>query len=234
MELKINLDLEAAVAAALTPEKLGPILDKHLADAVTDAIRDATGYHSTFRGAVKQQLVEALPHGLALDDVAKFQHVLNQSLTSLVHGFNASAVTTALEQVTKETMPNVPPVLKLSDLLESARDGLHKEKHEAFFAALELSDWGTHYLYLDSDPSPGRSSYGARGDKSSARYRLAVTKEGEVYALHLDGRPITPASRPDVIGRFDSILMSMYVGRTRLEIDMDADDVESAAAEQFD
>jgi hypothetical protein len=234
MELRINLDLEAAVATALTPEKLGPILDKHLAEAIKDAISDATGYRSAFRDAIKAQLVAALPHGLAIDDIVKFQHVLNQSLTALVHGQNASTINTALDRVARETMPDIPPVRKLSTLLESAREGFHKDKSEAYFAHLEVSDWGTHYVHLDSDPSPGSSSYGARGNKANARYQLAVTKEGEVYALRLDGRQLTPASRPDVINRFDSILMAMYVGRTRLEIDIDADDVEAAAAEQFD
>ncbi|MNL81981.1 hypothetical protein D3C87_2092390 [compost metagenome] len=68
----------------------------------------------------------------------------------------------------------------------------------------------------------------------SARIRLGVNKEGDVYSLKLDGKDITPSSRPDVIGRFDTMLMAMYVGRTRLEIDMDEDDVESAASEQYD
>lgn len=75
MDLKITLDMEVAVAAALQPEKLQPILDKHIADAITTAIRDATGYRSAFSEALKEQLTAAMPHGIRLDDVAKFQHV---------------------------------------------------------------------------------------------------------------------------------------------------------------
>ncbi|MNY34557.1 hypothetical protein D3C86_1689070 [compost metagenome] len=130
-------------------------------------------------------------------------------------------------------------MVKLSELLEKAREGFHKEQHEAFYALLEKTDYGTHYLYLHGDPAPGSSSgYGSsrsREDgKHHARYQLAITKEGEVYSLKLDGRQITPASRPDVIGRFDAMLMSMYVGRTRLEVDIDSDDVEYAAGEKSD
>ncbi|WPG35349.1 hypothetical protein [Variovorax sp. EBFNA2] len=239
MEIRINLDLEAAVAAALTPEKLGPILDKHLAEAIKDAISEVTGYNSEFRKALKNQLGAVLPHGLAVDDVAKFQQVLNQSLASLVGGMNAESINTALRKVAGEALPDVPAVVKLSELMQHARVGFRKDQHEPFYALLETSDYGTHYLYLHGDPAPGSSSgYGSsrsREDgKYQAQYRLSILKEGEVYALKLDGRQITPASRPDVISRFDAILMSMYVGRTRLEIDIDADDVEAAAAEQFD
>lgn len=236
MELKINLDLEAAVASALTPEKLGPILDKHLAEAIKDAISDVTGYRSEFRTALKEQLGATLPHGLALDDVAKFQQVLNQSLAGLISGMNAEAINTALRKVAAEALPDVPAVMKLSELMEQVRDGFHKDRHEAFFALLETSTYGTRYLYLHDDPSPGSSSLysSSRSDKNSARYQLAITEEGEVYSLRMDGRQITPASRPDVVGRFAAILMSMYVGRTRLELDIDSDEVESLATEQFD
>lgn len=240
MKLEINFDLEAAVASALSPEKLSPILDKHLTEAITSAVREATGYNSPFAKALKTQLVEMLPHGLALDDVAKFQQVLNHSLRDLVHGMNAEAVNTALRKVAEEALPEVPAVVKLSELLDEARDGFHKEKHEAIYALWEPSrHGGGGWLYLHGDPSPGSSSIysSSRSRESSkygARYQLAVSDKGEVYALKLDGRQVTPAARPDVIGRLDSIFMSMYVGRTRLEIDMDEDEVERAAEEQYD
>jgi len=240
MELRINLDLEAAVAAALTPEKLGPILDKHITGAITSAIQDATGYRSKFSEVLKEQIGNALPHGLNLDDVAKFQQVLNQSLASLVGGMNATAVNVALEKVAKEVLPDVPPVVKLSQLMEDARERFDKDENkEAFYAMWEPSSYGSGgHLYLHPEELTARSAsiYGSgrSTSKYDAKYQLAVTGEGEVYALRLDGRQITATSRPDVIGAFDSILMSMYVGRTRLEIDLDADGVETLAAEQYD
>ena len=64
--------------------------------------------------------------------------------------------------------------------------------------------------------------------------RLSITKNGEVYSLKLDGRDITPKSIPDAVGRFDGLLLALYVGRSSIELDMDADEVESAAGEQWD
>ena len=236
MNLNITIDLEAAIAAALSPEKLQPILDKHVTEAITDAIRDATGYRSTFRESIKEQLASALPHGIAIDDVAKFQHVLNATVNKLVQECNNNAVHTAMDAAVKEVMPDVPAVLKMSELIQEARDGFHKEQHEGFYAYFQPSDHGGGgWLYLDSNERPGHSSYGERSDrKYSAAHQLAFTKEGQVYSLKLRDKVVTPASRPDVISRFDSLMMAMYVGRTTLEVDMDDDDIESASGEQYD
>lgn len=235
MELRINLDLEAAVAAALTPEKLGPILDKHIGDAVTSAVRDVTGYRSDFAIALQAQLSQLMPHGLKLDDVAKFQQVLNKSIAGLVNGMNADAINTALRKVAQQALPEVPAVVKLSKLLEDARSEFNKDQHEAFYALWEPSQYGGGHLYLHNELLRDSSAlYSRTLSKYDARYQLACNTEGDVYALRLDGRQITPASRPDVISQFDAVLMAMYVGRTRLEVDIDANDVEAAAAEQYD
>lgn len=224
MEIKIEMNLPELIASAVSAEKIQPILDKAISDAITSAIREATGYNSPLSKALKQQLTDAMPHGLSIDDVAKFGHVLNAAITDAVHGENASTIQAALRKAATAVLPDVPSRIKLSELLEDARDGFRKEKHEAFYAHLELSDYGGGWLYLDDDENTR--------DKYRADIRIAFNKEGEVYALRLDGQHITPKSMPQVIGSFEGTFLSMYVGRTSLEIDQDADEVEYAASEQ--
>lgn len=226
MEIKIELDIPSIIAKAVSAERIQPIIDKAVSEAVSSAIRDATSYSSDFRKELEKQLKEAMPHGLGIDDVAKFQHMANAAVTSVVHGANSETIQAALKSAIKSVIPDVPARIKLSDLMKEARSGFHKEEHEAFYAHMEISDYGGGWLYLDSDE-------GIR-EKYRASMRLAFNKEGEVYALKLDGRDITPKSVPDAVGSFDGLLLSMYVGRTSIEIDMDAYDVESAATEQYD
>lgn len=238
MEIKIDLDLPGIIAQACATERLQPLIDKAIGDALKSAINEATGYRSAFSEALKSQLIEALPHGLGVDDVAKFQQVLNQAVAAHVHGANAETVATALEKVVRDAMPDVPAVLKMSELLEAAREGFHKERHESFYAYYEPCGYGGGRLYLDDDEHPGQA-YGSRTrDREDVKYQakhcIAFTKDGDVYALRLDGKDLTPASRPNVVGRFDAMLMSMYVGRTRINVDMDDDDVRCAAQEQND
>ena len=239
MEIKIELDLPGIIAKSCAAERLQPLIDKAISEALKSAIDDATGYRSEFRKTMAAQLAEALPHGLGADDVAKFQQVLNLAVTRHVHDSNAATVQTAIDKMVRAVMPDVPAVVKLSDFMKDAREGLHKEQHEAFYAYWEPSSYGGGHLYLDEDKHPVRSGYGSKTRdreemKYSADYRIAVNKDGEVYALRLDGKDVTPKSRPDVIGSFDATLMAMYVGRTRLEIDWDDDDVRCAAESQYD
>jgi len=238
--MNITIDFEGAIARALAPEALNPILDKHLKEAISSAIRDATGYSSEFQKTLKEQLATAMPHGLHLDDVAKFQHVLNAAMVRVVQSSNESAVNLALEKAIQAVMPDVPAVMKMSELLVQARAGFHKEQNEAFYAYFQPNSYsnGGGWLYLDANEKPGDTSFSpTRKDrearKYSAKHRLAITSDGDVYALKLDGKDLTPASRPDVVGLFDSLLMAMYVGRTKLEIDMDDDDVRAASCEQY-
>ncbi|WP_423454322.1 hypothetical protein [Ottowia sp. VDI28] len=233
MDITINLDLPSILSQAVSAERVQPLLDKAIGEAIKDAINSATGYRSEFRKQIEAQLTEGLPHGLELDDMAKFQQVLNQALTSAVHGSNAAAINVALAKAVQDVMPDTPAVMKLSELLQAARDGFNREDGGAFYALYEKSEYGGSHLYLDSNPSPGRG-YGVGNGKYSAHYSLDVNGDGDVYALKMQDKQITPASRPTVISRFDSILMAMYVGRTRLEVDMDPDEVESAAGEQYD
>lgn len=232
MEIKINLDLPGLIAQAVTVERLQPIVDKAIADAIKSAINDATGYRSPFSEAIKKQLAEAMPHGLALDDVAKFQQVLNHALQSAVHGANADAVNTALAKAVEQVVPDVPAVMKMSELLEVARASFNKEDGEAFYALYEESEFGGGHLYLHDHDKPGHG-YGTDGGKYSAQHQIAFNSAGEAYTLKLRDKQVTPASRPDAITRLDSTLLAMYVGRTRIEVDIDDDDVRRAASEQY-
>lgn len=231
MQFTFDIDLQAIVAKTMAPENIAPVLEAAIAKAFKSAVDEATGYRSDFRTKLESQLKEALPHGLGIDDVAKFQHVLNSAINATVHGANAEAVRVALSGVAKNVMPEVPVSLTLSELLELARACFHKEKHDAFFAEMEVSDYGTTYIYLDSDENPG-SSY-SKG-KNSAGIRLSLNNAGEVYAMKFDGIDMTPAKTPNVIGKFDAVLMCLYTGRTSLVVDIDADDVKAAAEASYE
>lgn len=238
MNINIELDLPGIIAQACAAERLQPLIDKAIGDALKSAIDDATNYRSEFRKVLSAQLAEAIPHGLGVDDVAKFQHVLNAAVVKHVHGANAATVETAIDKVLRDALPDVPATVKLSELVEMARGGFHKEQHEAFYAFWEPSSCGGGWLYMDDSERPkqgyGSVSRGREDMKYSAEHRIAVNAEGAVYALHLGGKDVTPAARPNVIGDFNATLMAMYVGRTKLEIDWDDDDVRCAAAEQYD
>lgn len=226
MQFTFDIDLQAIVAKTMAPENIAPVLEAAIAKAFKAAVDSATGYRSEFSEKLEGQLKEALPHGLAIDEVAKFQFLMNQAVTNAVHGANSESIRVAMIAAIKGVMPDVTARIKLSELIHCARDGLHKEPHEAFFAEYETSDYGGGHLYLSSSPDC-RSHY-------DASIRLAFNEQGEVYTLHMNGSDITPSRLPQAISRFDGLLLALYVGRTTIEVDMDDHDVKTAAEAIYD
>lgn len=233
MQFTFDIDLQGIVDKTMSPENIAPILEAAITKAFKAAVDSATGYRSEFSTKLEAQLKEALPHGLHLSDVAKFQNVLNEAVTNAVHGANAETVKAAMQKVAANALPDLPARLKLSELMEMARDGFHKEAHEAFFAELELSDYGFAYLYLDSSERPSRSN-SFRSDHQAANFKLSISKDGDVFAMRYDGMEMTPSKLPTVIGKFEGVLLSLYTGRTTIEVDMDEHAVKSAAEAQYD
>lgn len=228
MQFNFEIDIEGIVAAAVAPDRIQPLLDTAITKALKDSLEDATGYNSEFRKLLKTQLAEALPHGLRIHDVAKFQHMLNIAVSNAVEGANAETLKAAFGKVAQSVMPEVPARIKLSELLEEARGGFHKDSHERFYARFEPCTYsiGGGRLYLDSDPDT-RATY-------SAGTSLSFNGDGTIYALKLRGHDITPKSAPEAIGDFEGLLLAMYCGRTSLELDMDEDEVESACESKDD
>lgn len=227
MSILINLDLQAIISAAVTTENIQPLVEKAISSAIKNSIEEATGYNSQFRKDIKAQLEASLPHGLDLPDIVKFQQVFNASMAALMQGVNNDTLETAMKKVSSSLIDNAPIELKISELVQEARGGFHKEDHESFYALLKMSDNGYGHLFLDMDED-------CRGEYS-AGYNVAFNKEGEVYAVKFDGRDLTIQNRPTVINHFDSLMMAMYVGRTKLVIDIDEDEVENLAdSKEFD
>lgn len=241
--MKFEIDLEAAVARALSPEVLMPVLDKHLQKALDSAIGDSFSWNSDFQKALKEQLNQLIPHGLQVDDIARFQHVLNARLTEYVGAANKKTVDTAIKYLQETVLKDLPAKIKITELMEEARSAFHKESHECFYAYLEGPDEHDYFtLYLHGDDTPGLNKYSSsyssrRFDRRDARYsadfRLSCNKDGEVYSLKFEGKHLKPFDLPNAQGRFDAMLLALYTGRCSLDMEgMDDDDITSLAGEQ--
>ena len=177
MQFTFDLDIQAVVAKAMAPEKIQPMLEKALSDAIKSCIDEATGYSSEFRKAVKVQLAEAMPHGLDITDVAKFQQVANAVIANAVHGVNSETIATALKKSIGEIVPDIPARIKLSDLIDRAREGFHKESHEGFYARIERSDFSDGYYtctWMRTKAHPRNTAASARTITPSMRCRSAL------------------------------------------------------------
>lgn len=226
MEIKLNLDVNEIISSAVSTDIVKPIIEKAIKSVIENAICSATGHNSAFRKGIEQQIKEAMPCSIQIDDVAKFHQVALAELNQAVHGANSEIIKDLFKETFSRMIPNVPAQVKLSDLIKSARNNFYNGA-EGFYACLEEdSKYGGGWFSLDNDPDC-RSDY-------LAKIRLGFNKDGDVFSLRLDNENITPNSRPDIISKFDATLLSMYVGKTSLIIDINADEVEELAQSQED
>lgn len=223
MELTLNIDIEAAIQAALSPEKIGPAVDKAVSGCVNSAVREVFGYGGAVYRQLEEQFAGLIPHGLNEGDAARFQVVLQNTIRETVVGTNAEAVRLAITQSVNEIIGTEDKALKLSDLLRFYKESLHDDAAE-FHAQLEENAYGGYHLSLNGAPLKGYQS------KYSCETRLAITEDGRVYSLFHKNEHFTPATFPHAaINEFDVATLSLYVGRRHLVIDMSADEVEDFA-----
>lgn len=229
MNIAIALDLQDILQKALAPERLQPIIDKAVTAAVSQAIHDATGYRSEFAEQLKKQLTQAMPHGLDIDGIAKFQHVFNAQISAIVQGENAKTIQCAIQSAMKSAIPELPERIKLSDIVKGARGNFNLGDGEEFFAEYDVSEWGGGSLYM-SEIKAGRHSH----SEYNSDIILHFNSDGEVYALKVKEKHVTPATLPETIGRYEGVLLALYTGRCKVEVDIDRDDVEALASSQSD
>jgi hypothetical protein len=225
MEITLSLDLSGMLSDVLAPDRLRPIVDKAIMKAVESAIDQATGYNSKFRKDLALQLGDALPHGLSVASTAKFQHVLNTAVASAVGHFNADTVAAALHESVRSILPEIQKDINLSDLMKEARES-SLGGAGSFFAEMEHYGNGGVVIFLDHKKT--------HSSRYSSEIILQADDSGNVYSLRLNSKTVQPLSLPSAIGRFESLLLALYTGRSRLVIDMDEDEVQDCASNECD
>lgn len=215
MQLTIDIDFNQLLQDTVNSEQLKNRVSKAMEEAIVNAITDNIGYSSPFRKKIAEQIAELLPHGLDKSDITKYQQVLNDLMLASVNSINSDTLRTALEKSHQLLIENTPPTIKLSELLEviDADQTLCR-------AELELSEKQYAHLYLFNNELMSYSH------KYQAEIQIHCNGDGEVYSLKMDDEFITPGKPVTVITRADTLLMALYTNRTKLIIDMDADDVE--------
>lgn len=223
MELTINVDIEQAIQAALSPEKIGPAVQKAVDGCVNDALREVFGYGGDVRKALIEQFAALLPHGLSNADASRFQLVLQNTLHDTVLGEQSAALKLAVENSIKGLLQTPAPELKVSELLALYQNDLYSDE-KSFWAEVEESDYAT-YIALDRT----RPSSGGR---HAARTQLTIGRDGRVYSVAHAGHAFTPNALPKcVISQLDSAILAMYVGRTKLVMDLTPMQIEDFARE---
>jgi len=193
MELTIDIEgmTAAAVAGALAPEKLQPIIEANVGKAVKEAIESQCNYSSPFKNSLEAAMKERMPAtvasmGLYGDFVMK---AVVAQLNALQMETAANAVKPMLDRITKP----LPAEMKIGELLKLVFEDfngiteIYKENNEKPTFIVRNKYPGDRilgdYMQVSIDPEDHKSA-------ESCRYRLEFSGDGKCSRLCIDDEDV--------------------------------------------
>lgn len=214
-ETNIETILHDAINKALHPDNLGPIIQKQVDSVVKSAIEDATGYRSEFKETADEQIRAAMPSSLG--DISRFSDLVMKVLAAQVKDIQDQRMKEILLPRMEKILAPAPSVIKISELARKMRDEWNedaRDKNERPTFIIDKGDYGTTRFY--ADPQEARSKY-------SCSFALALKhdgdEKGEIWDVKINNEKL---SEKMIIGckfGIDAILLNIYSGATKLEID---------------
>lgn len=184
MQLDINIEgiVAESVAAALSPEKLQPIIQSNVEETVKRAIESQFNYRSKFKDLLEEKLAGVMPTDIR--DVGRFGDLVVKTVSGMLGDMQNQAVKQAIQDRLTEMMKPLPQSITLTELLKTITKGL-SESDEArgedrpaiIIETTEGICAGYWHLYVDAEE---------RTEKYSCSIRMDFDKEGKCYSLKIN------------------------------------------------
>ena len=227
MQLNINIEstITAALESALAPDRIREQIEKQIAGTVDAAIKDAFREFSDFGKTVKEAVAGVVPHDLSLEGAANWNHAINQIIRERLSAVNNERIAQAINPMLDKLLVQPPKELKVSELVRKAaemwgdswkRDGSDRPSVEIEHSEGVMMD----FYRIKMDPRQTRESY------RSWPVDIAVTGEGNVYGLRIDGQDMKNTKFAGRFYDFEAYIFALYTGGTKLVLDTeDFDDI---------
>lgn len=216
--MELNIDIESvvaqAVAAALAPERLQPIITKQVEKAVDSAIEEQFGYRAPFRKLLEEKMAAAMP--ARMEDLGRFSDLVLKVISARLHEAQAEAVAQAIQPKLDAMLKPLPPTMKLSELVEKLLPDLaddyrrNGDSQPTIIVDRDGTIEGYWRLYIDS-----RDNH----DKFSCRLQIAFDKEGKAYSLCIGDEKMEKALLIGPTFNADALLLQIYTCGITIELD---------------
>ncbi len=216
--MELNIDIESvvaqAVAAALAPERLQPIITKQVEKAVDSAIEEQFGYRAPFRKLLEEKMAAAMPTDM--EDLGRFSDLVLKVISAKLHEAQAEAVAQIIQPKLDAMLKPLPPAMKLSELVEKLlpdlADDYRRDGADQPTIIVERHDnlYGYWRLYIDSRSN--RSQY-------DSRLKIAFRGDGKAYSLSIDDKKTENALLIGPTYNADALLLQIYTGGITIELD---------------
>lgn len=224
--MKIEIDFEGmlkqAIANALAPEAIQPVIQQKMNEVVASAINEQFRHGAPFKRLVEQSMAEAMP--ATLDEMGRFGDLVHKMVTEHLCNVQNEFIKQAMEPRLAALFSPVEKQITLGELCERMT--------RAFEAGL-LGDipecGGPTFIARESSTSKGFFSLHADNEPNKQRHQCSISmlfdSEGRCYSMCIDGSDI---ERKKFIGPAydaEALALAIYTGMTMVEFqEIDPDD----------
>ncbi|GLO05650.1 hypothetical protein PPUJ13061_55540 [Pseudomonas putida] len=236
MQLDINIEgiVAESVAAALSPEKLQPIIDQNVSSAVTSAIKEQFSYNSPFKKLLEASLEGAMP--TSIEGLGRYGDLVLKTVSSMIEDYQEQALRQTITEKLEKVLAPLPARIKLSELIDQlakAFEDSHLRDKYGSEAPTFIVEKGTGYsstseywtLYADANEGV---------EKYSCQVQMAFTGEGECYSLRIGE---TDMKKSLILGSAygaEALVLNLYTGGTKVDYEqIYAGDIRYAGSDDY-
>jgi len=215
MQLDINIEgiVAESVAAALSPEKLRPIIQSNVEDTVKRAIESQFNYRSKFKELLEEKLAGVMPTDI--EDVGRFGDLVVKTVSGMLGDMQNQAVKQAIQERLAEMIKPLPQSITLTELLNQITKGLGEsdesrgeDRPTIIVETTEGVCAGYWHLYVDAEE---------RTSKYACAIQMDFNKEGQCYSLKIND--YDPSKTLFLGAKFglDALLLNLYTSGVKVQ-----------------
>ncbi|MBA6096373.1 hypothetical protein H4C80_04330 [Pseudomonas juntendi] len=219
MLLDINIEgiVAESVAAALSPEKLQPIIDKNIEGAVTSAVKEQFSYNSPFKKLLEDSLAGAMP--TSIKGLGRYGDLVLKTVSSMIEDYQEQALRQTITEKLAKVLEPLPARLKLSELVDKltkAFEDSHLRDKYSSESPTFIVEKGTGYsstseywtLYADANEGV---------EKYSCQVQMAFNGDGECYSLRVGETDMKKSLILGTAYGAEALVLNLYTGGTKVE-----------------
>lgn len=220
MELNINIEdvVAKAVSAALSSEKLEPIIQANIDKAVKSAIESQFCWDAPFNKLLKTKVTEAMPDDI--ENMGRFGDLVLKTVTAYFNEAQHDFIQKAIEPKLANMLRQLPSIMKLSEVVEKLTKDFYQMRHgipdgdQPTFIVDRSSGLTVGYWCFYADPGEGKS-------RNSCRIQARFNDKNVCYSLSVSGEDLQKKLLIGPTYNADALMLNIYTGGIVIELDRD-------------
>ncbi|MRT62931.1 hypothetical protein FYM84_20235 [Pseudomonas sp. CAH-1] len=217
MQLDINIEgiVAESVAAALSLEKLQPIIEKNVEATVKRAIEEQFSYRSPFEKLLNEKLASVMPTDV--QGIGRYGDLVLKTVSSYLENMQNQAVKQTIEEKLTAMLKPLPARMTLTELVKQITRAFEERSdiagEEGPSIIIEKSEGvceGYWQLYADAEQNK---------DKWSCSVKMMFRSDGECFDLTVNEYDPKKSLYLGATYGIEALLLNIYTGGVKIDFE---------------